>query len=207
MEIDKYKGLITRKRVTVHSIEESVIDFVITTEDLVESIESILIDEDRKHALTKFVRTKKSSRRVESDHNPIVTKLDLTWNKSSQKKRLEMFNLKNGEGQLKFKEVTSNTNFLSSVFDNDKDINVTTKTFLKRLNGCLHKSFKKIRITDKTNKEIKELFQRRKFLRNQNDDHSKEALKQVEDELSMKCAKVNKQIIEKELAGLECEEG
>ena len=55
-----------------------------------------------------------------------------------------MFNLKNPECQLKFKHLTSSTDFISSVFDTD--LNTITKKFLKRLNGLIHNSFKKIKI-------------------------------------------------------------
>ena len=40
----KVKGLITRKRVTVDGVEESVIDFVIVSSDLVDDIDELIID-------------------------------------------------------------------------------------------------------------------------------------------------------------------
>ena len=55
----KCEGLITRKRETVNSVEESVIDHVVFSEDLETDLESIKIDEERNHVLTKLVKTKK----------------------------------------------------------------------------------------------------------------------------------------------------
>ena len=55
---DKCKGLITRERHTTNSVEKSVIDFVIVSQDLVPEILSMMIDDDRKYVLTKLTKTK-----------------------------------------------------------------------------------------------------------------------------------------------------
>ena len=81
---NKCHGVITRKRVTIDGIEESVIDFIITSRDIVESIQSILIDEEREHVLTKLMKVKGGTKKKESDHNPIITKLNFTWRKTIQ---------------------------------------------------------------------------------------------------------------------------
>ena len=51
---DKCSGLITRRRITKQSKEESVIDFVILSDDIQNDVESLIIDEERIHALTKY---------------------------------------------------------------------------------------------------------------------------------------------------------
>ena len=56
---DKCTGLITRERTTTNGDEKSVIDFVIVSQDLVEMIKSMLIDDKRKHVLTRLTKTKK----------------------------------------------------------------------------------------------------------------------------------------------------
>ena len=104
-----------------------------------------------------------------------------------------------------FKNITSNTNILSSIFEKDKDLNVCTKKFLKRLDGCIQECFRKIRIKDNTNSEIERLFQRRRALRNKDDDDSKDELKKVEEELAIKCAKDNIAKIAEEISGIECD--
>ena len=65
------EGIVTRKRVTINSIEESIIDFVILSEDLLTEVKSIKIDDEREHVLTKISKTKKGVVKVESDHNTI----------------------------------------------------------------------------------------------------------------------------------------
>ena len=55
----KCTGRITRKRVTKYRTEESSIDVVIISTDLDSQFKSLLIDEERKHVLTKIRKTKK----------------------------------------------------------------------------------------------------------------------------------------------------
>ena len=52
---DKCKGSITRRRQTLNSLEESIIDHVLVSEDIEEQIDSVEIDEEKNHSLTKIV--------------------------------------------------------------------------------------------------------------------------------------------------------
>ena len=106
-----------------------------------------------------------------------------------------------------FKEITSKSNDLSSLFLKDDNLNICTKKFLKRLNGFIQEAFKKIWITDKQNEEIEALFQRRKVLRNKSDDENKDELLQVEQKLADKVAKENYDKIVEEISGIECDTG
>ena len=91
--------------------------------------------------------------------------------------------------------------------DDTKDLEGLTKRFLKRLNGCLHKCFKKIRVTNPENKEVNKLFEKRRILRTKLDDKSKKELLNVNQKLSEKCAEENYKKIMEEVKGLECEKG
>ena len=71
-----------------------------------------------------------------------------------------MFNLKNKTCQSKFKDLTNEGTFLSEVFDNNDDINKCTTEFIKRLNKVIQSSFMKIRISDKQDKVLEELFKK-----------------------------------------------
>ena len=60
-----------------------------------------------------------------------------------QRKKAEIFNLKNAACQEAFKNATTSTinnKFLSSVFEEDGNIDELTGKFLKRLNKTLHNS-------------------------------------------------------------------
>ena len=74
---EKCKGLITRERHTVNNMEKGIIDFVIVSKDIVEDIVDMVIDDKRKHVLTKLIKTKKGLMKKESDHNTIVTELKI----------------------------------------------------------------------------------------------------------------------------------
>ena len=69
----KCVGLITIQRNTVDGVEQSVIDFVIMSSDLINHVEYMHIDDMRENVLTKLVKSKKGKKRhtkkVESDHN------------------------------------------------------------------------------------------------------------------------------------------
>ena len=91
----KCAGTITRKRVTSEAVEESTIDFMIVSDDLIENIDKMVVDENRKHSLTKIVKNKK---KVESDHNSLVTTFNLEWNKRTIKPNTTILNLKNRKG-------------------------------------------------------------------------------------------------------------
>ena len=180
---------------------------MIVSDDIKESIDSLLIDEERQYAITKNGKTKNGLKKTESDHNVLISKFKFKWNKKIRKTNIELFNMKNEECQLIFKESTSNSDFLSSVFDSDKNINSLTKKFLNQLNGVIHSSFKRVRINDKPNDVLEELFRRRKVLRTKTDAGSKVELEKVEMELDEKCAEENKEKILKEHSGMKCEEG
>ena len=52
------KGVITRKRVTTRSTEESSIDLIIMSQGLATNVKNILVDEEQKHSLTRITQTK-----------------------------------------------------------------------------------------------------------------------------------------------------
>ena len=78
-----------------------------------------------------------------------------------------------------FRELTNTGDALSSIFDNKSDLNEATNAFFIKLEEYIKRCFKKIRISDKPNKELDDLFSKRKELRNKSDDYSKIELAQV----------------------------
>ena len=205
----KCKGKITRRRITDKVKEESIIDFVIASEDVAEMIKSVEVDEERKFALTKYSKTKTGINIKESDHHSIITKLQASWNKTDTKKRVESYNFKHEESLKKFKEFTSKDCFLSEVFhDEDKSIEVKTKQLIKRLKYCITKCFRKTRVKKyQQNKETEELFEKRRTLKAKQDEASLQALKEVEELLAVQLAEKNVKIVEQASEGLSCESG
>ena len=118
---EKCTGAITRKRVTRKTCEQSAIDVVLISNDLKQHLESMHIDENRKYVLSKIYKAKTGVKVKESDHNTIITEFNLKLAASKDEKKIEVYNLRNKECQAKFKEYTSKTKMLSSIFDNNSD--------------------------------------------------------------------------------------
>ena len=200
----KCKGTITRKRVTTKSTEESAISFVLVTEDLVEMIEEVNIDEEREHVLTRTTKTKKGKVTKESDHNVIETKFNMKWNKSTKTEKNDLFNLKNKECQKVFKDETTKTNDLSKIFEDEKDLDVATNKFLKKLNKILHKCFRKIGSKkEKVDETFEKIYNRWKSIRNKNEPKSVEETAELEALLADDYFKK----IDEATQGTTCEEG
>ena len=144
----KCKGTITRRRVTKKTVEESAIDLVLISCDMMESLVEMKIYERRQHVLTKMTKTKTGVKIKESDHNVITTEFNLEA-MHMDKEKSEMYNLNNKENQQKFESFTSDTKMLSSVFESDENIDLLTERFLQKLNGCIAKSFKRTRLAKK----------------------------------------------------------
>ena len=194
---DKCKGSVTRRRVTTERIEESSIDLVITSSDMIEHLVSLEIDEERKHVITKLASKKGQMSKVESDHNVLISKFNLKWHTTKKHEKNEIYNMKNKQGQIKFKEETSNNTYLSSVFDDEnEEIEISANRFINRLNNIIKKCFKKIRITNKPDKKTEDLYERWRVLQQKDDDKSKADLEAVEKELEKKIAENFKKISE-----------
>ena len=113
----KCVGTITRERDTTHVTQRSVISFVLISDNLVENLELILIDEKQEYAPTRITPTKHGVETKQSDHNVILTKMKLEWKKVIKEETNNLFNLKNIKGQKIFKETTTNNNeYISRVF-------------------------------------------------------------------------------------------
>ena len=73
---------------------------------------------------------------------------------------------------------------LSKLIESNKSIHVVTKKFLKRLQGFIHQCFEKIRIVDKEDKKLTELYKARRLLRTKPYEESLLRLEEVEKQLS-----------------------
>ena len=126
----KGSGIITGNRITKKYFQESLIDYVLLSRDMLPLLVTCKIDSERKHFLTKTTKKK----RIESDHNSIVTTLNIEWNSKIKEERIEIFNFKDDIGMAKFMEITQNTTILSSIFDTKQFVNKQAKQFFRRFN-------------------------------------------------------------------------
>ena len=165
-------GLITRQRSTTNRTERSCIDLVIFSSDLMKHFKHLLVDESRKHVLTRITKSKKGVVKKESDHNVLLTEFTCKIDATENRNKVEVYNIKNTECQKKFREYTSNTNMLSSIFNSEDNINILAQRFIKKLDGCIKSNFKKIRISKTKNSREEDLFNKLRELKEKEDDHS-----------------------------------
>ena len=142
------KGKITRKRHIIKDMKESILDFFLVCDQILPLVSKMIIDEKGEIALTKYRR----GNIVKSDHNMLILKIDLAFHKENKHERIEMFNLRNKECQIDFKQKTSNTDMFSKCFIGEETIDVQFKRWKRRLQKALYSSFRKVRIKDRENK-------------------------------------------------------
>ena len=90
---DKCKGYITRKRITVSNTEQSIIDFLILSDEIAEMLDTFLVDELQQYALVGYTKTKKGVKKNVSDHMPLITTLESKWSLNTKHERIEMYSL------------------------------------------------------------------------------------------------------------------
>ena len=105
-----------------------------------------------------------SSVKKESDHNALIAEFNCKVKDFNHGKKHEAYNLKNSECQKKFHQYTSNTTILSSIFNSKDDLNVLTKWFIKKLDGCIKMNFRKVRINKHKETEEEKLYKKMREL-------------------------------------------
>ena len=142
--------------------------------------QQVLVDEEQNYILTRINQTKAGTTVKQSDHNVIITEIDIPWNKCIRKEKIEILNFKNKSCQEKFYEETSKNDYLSSSFEGNTDWETKTKTFLKRLDRVCRKVFRVIKVTNKKEKNIENLYIKWNNLRKKEDETSKDECKKIE---------------------------
>ena len=120
-------------------------------------------------------KTKKGIVRKESDHNVLVTEFEVT-HESNTNTKIEVYNIKNTDCQERFRQYTSNTKMLSSIFDSTDNLDIMTNRFIKKLDGCIKHNFKKVRINSNKASDAKKLYDQMRDLKGKSDNESKKKL-------------------------------
>ena len=121
------EGLITRRRITVNKMEESIIDYFVVCDRLLPYTKKLLIDEQKKFVLTSFFKRKGLNRSKDSDHHTMI--LDLSIEFKSKIQRHESYNVRERKGQLSFQLNTSTDNKLSECFSENKSLEIESQKF------------------------------------------------------------------------------
>ena len=166
--------------------------------DMSSQFKSLHIDEEKSHVLTRIRKSKKGIFTKDSDHNVLITEFQNIQISDKDKTKEEVYNLKNHECQKRFKEYTSNTNMLSSVFDSSEDINILTNRFVKKLDGCIKVNFKKVRINKNKPTQYEKLYNKLRELKRKDDLESiaeyKNVIAAIAREAELKYLKVVKEL-------------
>ena len=141
------KGEVTRHRITKNSEEKATLDYVLGCDGLSTFVETMLIDEERLFTLTKYVTTSGMRKQCMSDHNPLFSTFNLSYDKQViHSNRREQFNMKNKECQEAFRLETENTNKFTDVFAKSEPFEVKALKFQRCLKQTVQKCFRKIRV-------------------------------------------------------------
>ena len=81
---EKCSGVTTRTRSTKDRTERSCIDILMFSSDLKKHFISLVIDDERRHVLTKIRHTKNGFVKKESDHNVLLSEFACKINKSEE---------------------------------------------------------------------------------------------------------------------------
>ena len=155
----------------------------------------MLVDEDRKYLLTKIRKAKNGIVKKESDHNVLLAEFNNIVIEHNKAKH-EIYNIKNIECQQKFKQYTSNTKMLSSIFDSCDDVNLLTQRCMKKLDGCIAMCFKQIRVSDRKESEQDRLHNRMIMLKNKTDHKSRADLEKVVEDIAKNPEKKYQQLMQ-----------
>ena len=82
-------------------------EYVIVSEELYTQLEEMIIDDVRKHFLTKYVTTMGVQKLSESDHNILYAKFKLEVQRKQKTERAEVSDFKNTDSQKLFFEETN----------------------------------------------------------------------------------------------------
>ena len=120
---------------------------------------------------------------------------------------VEVFNFKEKDSLKTFFDNTNETTELVDIFESNKSLKVQTKKFVKRLNGFIHQSFRKVKISNKGDQRLKDLYNKRRILQNKTDDKSIEELQHVEETLAIEYSESMARKIRNELKEVNWEDG
>ena len=202
-------GVITRQRTTVHREEKSVLDFFIVCKSFFRLIKSMKVDEEKKYALSSYSTRNGETNVKKSDHNLLYLEVNREWKTFVKEKRIEIFNFNDEDGFKKFFKETDDNIALRNAFKNEnEDFEIASKKWLKILNSCIFKSFKKIRIgKHKIDPRMEGLFAEKEYLmeylaRVDNEDNivayeeTKDKIEEVNEAIARLCCEKNKKVVD-----------
>ena len=191
------EGLITRSRVKNGEKENSILDFFVVCDQVLPFLKKMIIDEEKRYILTNYQNVKKGGEAVDSDHFTQYLDIDLQF-ESEKPQRVEIYNFKEREAQIKFRKLTSETDEFSKCFTDETPLLQQVNNWRGILEKYFKKSFSKIRIRKKCVKPLKEgvsklIDERNDLLRNESENVTK--ISEISNKIADEEARENREII------------
>ena len=114
--LNNCKGLITRTRNKEGETQKSIIDFFVVCKRLIPHVTDMIIDNQKRHAITNYRPKKRGRKAVDSDHVTLIMNMNLNILPLKQH-RVELIDFKNSNGKVLFKRKTSATTDFTDCFD------------------------------------------------------------------------------------------
>ena len=111
------KGLITRSRLCDGKQELSVLDFFIVCSSLLPFVTKMVVDEAKDFILTNYKQGRRSGKAVDTDHNTQYMDVDIEI-EVNKPERVEIYDFKDNVAQMKFKQLTTETQEFTRCFEN-----------------------------------------------------------------------------------------
>ena len=139
-------GPITRCRKVNGKIEQSCIDFLITSQDLNQFLVDAFIDSSQLYTLTKFTTSKGIPSVKRSDHHTLGANFSISWEEETET-RCEIFKLRDQNGLSKFNSITSKSDKFLKCVNATIPLQDACEKWYKEFDKTIYQCFKKIRIT------------------------------------------------------------
>ena len=163
------EGLITRSRIKGGKIERSVLDFFVVCSRVLPFVKRMVVDESKNFILTNYKNVVTCGKACDSDHATEFMDVDLNII-AEKPERKEIYNYKDIDAQMMFKNLSTETKEFSNSFNNNLDVLQQVENWRNVLFSHIRKSFQKIRIKKKNikplNRSISKLIDRRNRLIN-----------------------------------------
>ena len=204
----KCNGIITRARDKGEKYEESVLDFILVSVNILDFVESMTIDEKREYPLSSYLKGQNKN----SDHFTQMLSMKISYNKQKPI-REEFYNFKSTEGQNKYTDILNTENNLTKCFDTNEDTETQVTNWLEAFDNIHKRSFRKIRVSSKIKesdlmklqKQKTELVQKGKL--DPKNDEIKEDLNKVIDDITKLVSEKNRDKIYENFKALDQTEG
>ena len=127
---------------------------MIANESMIDSINSMQIDEDHLHKLSRIRKVQDEYRETKSDHNSIVIEIDGEIQQASRKQKI--WNIKKAESWKKYEQITEDI-IMNEKWEDD-DLDKSYNRWSKQIKSLMYQCLDRITTKPKaTNNEIRKI--------------------------------------------------